>query len=236
MIPQPMQAPQQAAPPQHPQRPPVTIDAVVALLRDDCMRSYKIDVETDSLVEADQQAEKQHATELLTSVAEFAAKVGPIMAQMPPLVPMFGALLQHAVSRFKPPASLEEAIEQAMEKAGMLLQNPPPPKPSPDEMVKLEGTKVKTQAEIQKAQIGAQQAQSEGQMKMASMAMDHQTKQAEHGMKMQEMALDRQQSQEEFFRQQAAGAMGGREMDRQEELAAIQHERAMQLARMKGQR
>lgn len=195
------QALQTGQPAQMPQKPPVTIDAVVALLRDDRLRTFKIDVETDSLVEADQQKEKAAAVELLTAVGEFAAKIGPICQSMPPLTPMFGALLQHAVRRFKPPASLEEMIETAMEKAGMLLSNPQPPQPSPDEQIKLEATKVKTQAEIQKAQIGAQQAQVEGQAKIAGTILDHQTK-------MREAQVDEHRSQQDFMRDQQRAVTG----------------------------
>jgi hypothetical protein len=223
------------ASPQAPQQSPVTIDAVVALMRDDLMRSYKIDVETDSLIEADQNEQKQRSTELLTAVGEFFAKLGPIMKEMPPLAPMFGALLQDCVRKYRVPSSLEEMIEKTMEKAGMLLMNPPPPQASPDEQIKLKGTMVKTQAEIQKAQIGAQQAEIEGQTKIAALQLDHQTKQAEHGMKMQQMQADQHMAQQEFTQQQAAQAMQAQGMDRQDQLAQAQHERAMQAAKAKGQ-
>lgn len=187
-----------------PQGQPVTIDAVVALLRDDRMRTYRIEVETDSLVEADQNAAKQRSVELISAVGEFFGKLGPIMVQMPVLAPMFGALLQDAVRKFKVPSSLEEQIEKAMEKAGMLLMQPkPPPEPTPDERMKMQATQVKAQAEIQKAQIGAQQAQMEGQAKVAGIVMDHQAKQGEHAMRMQQMNADRQVSQEQFMRDQA---------------------------------
>ncbi|MDN5006423.1 hypothetical protein ACFQZO_37050, partial [Bradyrhizobium sp. GCM10027634] len=59
MIQQP--APQGQPIPQPAGPPPVTIDAVMQLLRNERMRGFKIDVETDSLVEADQNQEKANA-------------------------------------------------------------------------------------------------------------------------------------------------------------------------------
>jgi hypothetical protein len=153
----------------------VTIDQVMQLLRDDRLRGFRIDVETDSLIEADQQAEKQQRTEFVQSVGEFIAKVGPIAQAMPPLAPLVGGLLQFAVRGFKVGQELEELIETTMHKAGMLLENPPPKQPSPDEQIKLEGIKAKTQAEIQKAQIDGQVSQMDAQARMRQAEVDAQS-------------------------------------------------------------
>lgn len=177
----------------------VTIDQVMQLLRDDRLRGFRIDVETDSLIEADQQAEKQQRTEFVQSVGEFIAKVGPIAQAMPPLAPLVGGLLQFAVRGFKVGQELEELIETTMHKAGMLLENPPPKQPSPDEQIKLEGIKAKVQAEIAKAQIGAQQAQADAQAKMQQTQADMQMKagelQARTQADQQKAALDQQNMQ-----------------------------------------
>ena len=79
----------ESPPPAQPQGgSPVTIDAVVALLRDDRMRGFRIDVETDSLVEADQQQERADRTAFVQALAMFFKEFGPIVQQMPPLAPM----------------------------------------------------------------------------------------------------------------------------------------------------
>jgi hypothetical protein len=203
------------------QQPPVTIDAVMELLSNDRMRGFRIDVETDSLVEADQDADKKRRIEFVTSVAEYIAKTGPVAQQMPALAPMIGEMLKFAVRGFKVGQEIEDAIDKGMDAAGMALKNPPPPQPSPDELIKLEGIKAKTQAEIQKAQIDAQTAQADAQMKMQTMALqhqqaqaDHEHKMAEHQMKMQAMqaqqGIDQQAQQfqqaqqaQDFVQQQA---------------------------------
>lgn len=198
MIPQP---PQQAQ--NGPQ--PVTIDQVVQLLRDDEMRGFRIDVETDSMVEADQAAEKKNATEFVTAVGQFLTQLGPVVQVMPPLAPLVGGMLQFAVRRYKVGQELEDLIEKTMGHVSEMLGQPKPPvPPSPDEQLKLKGTMVKTQAEIQKAQIGVQTAQVMAQAKMAQTHQDHagaamegNRAQAEHQMQMnamhQEQELEREQ-------------------------------------------
>jgi hypothetical protein len=195
--------------------PPVTIDAVVQLLRDDRMRGFRIDIETDSLVESDQQAERASANELVTAIGGFFKEFGPIVQAMPPLAPLASGLLQFAVRRYKVGAELEELIEKCMGEVQEHLANPPPPQPDPTEQIKLQiaqmkaqsesaksqaniqATGMKAQAEGQKAQIGVQQAQVDGaakiqsqQMDMAAQALDHQHAVAEHHMTAQQM--DRQ--------------------------------------------
>jgi hypothetical protein len=138
---------------------PVTIDAVVQLLRDDRMRGFRIDIETDSLVESDQKQERADAVELVTAIGGFFKEFGPIVAQMPPLAPMASQLLCFAVRRYKVGTELEEVIEKSMAEVVQHLQNPTPPQPSPEDQVKLQVAQAKGQAEVQKAQASVQAVQ-----------------------------------------------------------------------------
>ena len=180
--------------------PPVTIDDVMALLRNDRMRSFKIEVETDSLVEANQNAEKGKRIEFVTAVGHFMESMGPLVREMPALAPMVGSLLQFGVRGFKVGSELEDTIEKAIQQAGLQIQNPPPKspaQPSPEDQLKLQGIQAKTQAEIQKAQIGVQQAQADAQGKAAIAQMQERMAVMEHQMRLQELALKAQQSQRE---------------------------------------
>ena len=155
-IPQPMGPQQQGA-------QPVTIDAVVQLLRDERMRGFRIDIETDSLVEADQSQERQDATELVTSIGSFFKEFGPVVQTMPPLAPMAAQLLQFAVRRYKVGAELEETIEKSMAEVVQHLANPPPPQSNPEDQAKLQITQAKGQAEIGKANASLQATQTKAQ-------------------------------------------------------------------------
>jgi hypothetical protein len=187
--PSPAQLPGPPAPAQPQDPPPVTIDAVVQLLRDDRMRGFRIDVETDSLVEADQSRERRDRTEFVTAIGGFFKEFGPVVQQMPPLAPLAGKLLQFAVRGFKVGAELEETIEKAMQGVADHLANPPQRQPSPDEQLKYAGTQTKVAAEGQKAALGVQAAQQESaakqtaaQLDLAGKVLDHHHKVIEHQM------------------------------------------------------
>lgn len=202
-----MSAPQQAEP------QPVTIDAVVALLRNDRMRGFRIDVETDSLVEADQTQEKQDRLEFVGAVGKFLTEFGPVVQQMPPLAPLAAGMLQFAVRSFKAGAELEELIEKTMANVAQVLANPQPPQPSPDEMIKAQTAKDKGQAEIQKANTEA-----------ASSLQDAAAKQQSQKLDLIGKVLDHQHAT-------AQHAMNAEQMARQDALAQAQHERDMKEAR-----
>lgn len=151
---QPQPQPFPAAPPAQGNTPaPVTIDAVVQLLRDDKMRGFRINVETDSLVESDQKQERADATELVSAIGTFFKEFGPIVQAMPPLAPMASGLLQFAVRRYKVGAELEELIEKCMGDVQQHLANPAPQAIPPVEQAKLAQVQAKGQIEGQKGQV-----------------------------------------------------------------------------------
>lgn len=186
-----MQAPPpQGQPPQQQGPPPVTIDAVVKLLRDDRMRGFRIDVETDSLVEADQNQEKANANELVSALGNFFKEFGPVVQAQPPLAPMVSQLLCFALRRYKVGAELEETVEKAMNEVQQRLMNPPPPQPDPSEAVKLETAKVKGQAETDKVKLEGQIATMEANFRQQEMAIEQRAKEQEAAFKAQESKMD----------------------------------------------
>lgn len=202
--------------------PPVTIDAVIQLLRDDRMRGFRIDIETDSLVESDQQAEKASANELIASIGGFFKEFGPIVAQMPPLAPMASQLLCFALRRYKVGAELEEIVEKSMQEVVQRLENPPPPQPDPTEQAKLEGIKTKAAAEGNKAQVEGQIAQMEANFKQQEMAMKAQAEQ-------QKAAMDAQAQKMDMVLKLLEHRQAGEQMAREEERSALEHERAKEM-------
>lgn len=171
---------QQAMQGQQPQVPPdlanqVTIDDVMGVLRSDKLRSYRIDIETDSTVLEDAESEKQSRTELLTAMSGFLQQWAP-MAQMggPPMVKLGFELLGFGVRGFKSGRQVEEALDEARDEI-MQQASQPPPEPQPDpalevEKIKAQATEIKAKADVQKAQIGAVVAEAKGRQDLAKMA------------------------------------------------------------------
>jgi len=143
------------APP--PQFPKVFTDAL-ALLKDDRLRSFSIDIETDSTIAMDEQQDKQDATEFLGAMSGFIQQAGPVLQAQPAMAPLMGEMLLFAARRYRAGRTLEGEIERTVEALkGQLAQQQqqgPPPNP--------EMEKVKAETETKRAELaGKQQAQQE---------------------------------------------------------------------------
>lgn len=198
-------APPQPAPPAVPGGPspmppqgipippgPTIGELALKLLRDKGHRQFRIDIETDSTIEIDQQAEKQARTEFVTAVGGFIEQAAPVLAQAPEFIPMFGEMLLFAVRGFKAGAQLETVIEQAMDalkaKAKAAAQSGPPPNP---DMVVAQAKAQAIQSDAQTKQAVAQHgAQIDAQSAQASSRAVLQKSAGEAAARQQELQAD----------------------------------------------
>jgi hypothetical protein len=140
------------------------------LLQNKPLRSFRIQVDSDSLVQIDEQQNKRERVEFLQAMGGFLNQALPMGQQAPELVPMLVELLKFGVGAYKKAEPIEGAIDQAMEqlkqKQKQMAENPTPPPPDP-EMIKMQG-----QQQIEQMKMQAQ-AQNE-QMKMQATAQAEQ--------------------------------------------------------------
>jgi hypothetical protein len=146
-------------------------DDVIKLLRDEKLRCYAIDVQSDSMTEPDQTEEREGRVQFVQSVTMFLDAAGKILPAAPMLAPMLGEMLTWAVRGFKVGEELEDEIEQGMQAVQEALSKP---KPDPEaesnklkletEKVKADATKAKAQADVMGAQIDVKKAELEMQM------------------------------------------------------------------------
>jgi len=122
--------PPQAAPsvpaPVGPQPPPEIIkqqrkdkmlaDAIV-LLKNDKLRGFRIDIETDSTIAGDAQQEKESRIQFIEGVTKFIETAGQVTAQVPEFAPLAAKMLQFGVRGFRVGRDLETAIEEFCDKA-----------------------------------------------------------------------------------------------------------------------
>ncbi|MBP2442850.1 hypothetical protein [Rhizobium leguminosarum] len=157
-------------PPPPPEMPPQlqqmmeqpTIDEVVQLLRNDSVRGFRIDIETDSTIEPDEDAEKQRRMEFVQMVGGFMQQAGAIAQQTPMLVPVMVETLLFAARGFRAGRQLENTLEQVGAQLSQAATAPKaPPEPTPEQMLDFKTAQVKAGAEQQKAQLGVAQAQIE---------------------------------------------------------------------------
>jgi hypothetical protein len=90
------------------------IDQALALLRDEKLRGFRIDIETDSTIQPDEDAEKQRRTEFVTAIGGLLQQAVPMVMQVPELAPMVGETLLFTARGFRAGRQLEEEIEKAM--------------------------------------------------------------------------------------------------------------------------
>ncbi|PAY07179.1 hypothetical protein CK489_15375 [Bradyrhizobium sp. UFLA03-84] len=190
---QPLPQPQPPAP----QQPQVTIDAVMALLRDGMTRRFRIDIETDSTITGDESQERQDRNQFIEATTKFVQAWGPIVQANPTLAPLAGGLLKFGLSAFRSARPLEELFDETVDKLEAQAAQPkPPPQPSPDEVIKAQTAQQKGTAEIVKARTEAAASvqdaavrERSAQIDMAGKVMDHQHKTAEHQMAMERAAV-----------------------------------------------
>ena len=177
---------------------------VMQILRTDKLRAYRVDVETDSTVFEDAEAEKATRSALIGAVSQFITAWGPIVAESPPLAPVAFELLKFGLGAFKSTRAIEDAIEQAAgaleQKAAIEAQQGP--KPTPEEK--------KIAAESKQAQdqhnLDVAKAQNDAKLKEREMA----SKEA-HERNM--MALETEKHRQEMAMRREEMHMKAREAD-----------------------
>lgn len=131
---------------------------VLALLRDDLHRAYRIDIETNSTVEPEAAEDQKLLNEVLTTLSQVLAQVGPLVVKG--VLPFQAAqtLLLTIVRRFRFGAELEETIK-AMQ----------PPQPEDDGMAQ----------QVAQLEQQAAQAQMQAQQQLAEKDLHLKTLEAE---------------------------------------------------------
>ena len=185
-------------PPQPPQPDPQmlerlekpTWEQIQQIARDDLLREFKVDIETDSTIAANDAEQQQNITELLTGITSFLNGIAPAVESG--AVPMETAksLLMAAVRRFK----LGTEVETAVDKIGdQPIQNPEQQAGESGEaemaqqQAEMARQQAEQQAEMAKQKMELELAQSKHQMEMQKLEREAQIDQADHQMKMQEM-------------------------------------------------
>lgn len=177
-------------------------DEVYALLKDEPSRCFRLDLETDSTIQNDEDMEKQNRMEFLTAIGGFMEKAS--MAP-PALAPLMGELLMFAVRAFPVGKSVESSIQAAVEKLNDQAKNPAPPPPNPDQIKADAATQQTQMVEQNKAQIAQQQQAAEAQRHQWELMQQQQESAAQ---RQADMAMER-------MRQLAEDARAQREQDNQ---------------------
>ncbi|SEO77933.1 hypothetical protein SAMN05216316_1073 [Nitrosovibrio sp. Nv6] len=133
------------------------VPQALELLRDDVMSDFRIEISSDSLIEVDEQQEKQNRMEFIEAVSTFIEKA----ALAPPqFAPMLGEVLLYGVRAFKAGKTIEGTIEDAVEQAKEQAAQPQEPQPDPEII------KAQMQMQLEQERLKGDQERAQQQMMM----------------------------------------------------------------------
>jgi hypothetical protein len=146
-----------------------TVEKVMKLLRDQKTRPFVLDIETDSTIAPDENAQKQRATEFVTAVGGYMGQAIPLVQAVPQAAKLVAETLKYVAGQFRAGRQLEGVIEEFADDMAQMASQPKPPDPA----------HAKAQAEAQATQQQTQIEAARHQMEQQAAAMDQQRKDAE---------------------------------------------------------
>lgn len=176
---------------------------MVSLLRDEKLRKYRIDIETDSMVQADEDEDKKRRIEFMTAVTSMISQLAPLVQAGMMSIEVAKQMIGFGAKGFKVGRELEDALEQLGDPAEQQQQQPQPP--SPEEMT--------MQLEAKKLELETQKNQKEIELKAAKVQNEAQLDEAK-------------------LRQQEAAEMAKLQMQERMEMAKMQTEVSLQELRI----
>jgi hypothetical protein len=159
----------------------------IALLKNEPLRNFSIDIQTDTLVELDEQTEKQSRMEFLSATSQFMEKAVQAVQVAPDMAPLAMQMLLFGIRGFKVGRELEGVFERVTNEMVEKAKQPQQQKPDPEQMK----MQAEMQAKAQEQQIDMQKFAAEQQAEM-------QKHQAELQVKMQ---IEKFNSEQETLRQ-----------------------------------
>ena len=173
------------------------IPQALQLLKDSPLRSFRIQVAADSLVQLDETQNKQDRMEFMNAFSNFLREAVPAGQASPEMVPLLMDMMKFGIGGFKQARTIEGTIDAALQKmAEASAQKAQNPQPNP-EMLKAQAVEktaqMKVQADVQSQTARAQADTQIEQMKMQMQAqLETQRQQHEAQLKMQELAAKEQ--------------------------------------------
>jgi hypothetical protein len=102
-----------------------TIEQVLKFLGDNRAKSFVLDIETDSTIMADENAEKQRRTEFIGVLGQLLPQLSTMIQNEPKTAPFCGEILKFATAPFRSGRSLDGAIDELIEQMKAKGDQPP---------------------------------------------------------------------------------------------------------------
>jgi hypothetical protein len=214
------------------------IDQVLELLRDQRSRGFILDIETDSTIMADENAEKQRRTEFMQMIGGVMTQLSQMIQADPDSIDLAGQILKFATAPFRAGRPLDAAIDDYVE-----LRKDKSPGPRPDDpttatnktAIQIEKMKQDRQAEKDKAdvQLKKQELDQKDQHERLKIQSSQQLKMMELQQKQADDAAKVQQTNQKAMhdREKHQADMLGKQFDVQADARKLQMMEAQQQAK-----
>jgi hypothetical protein len=170
------------------------IPQALQVLADKPLRNFRIEVASDSLVQIDEQQNKQDRLEFVQAYGGFLERALPVVQQAPQAAGIVIELMKYGIGAFKQAEPLEGTLDRMLEEitAQQQAQAAAPPQPDSEQMKMQADTAIAQQ----KAQFDAQMQQAKLQADMqieqmkaqAAAALEEQRQRFEAALKSEELA------------------------------------------------
>ncbi len=151
------------------------IPQAMELLKDNPMRTFRVEVATDSMLYADEQQEKADRVEFLTSTSAFIEKAVQAAQVAPEITPLILDLLKFGVTGYRVGRTIEGEVDNVADKMKQIAAQPKEAPPNPD-MIKAQAEGQKMQMEAQLEQMRMQLEQQKLEFEKWKVQMDNDTK------------------------------------------------------------
>ena len=205
------------------------------LLRDERMRGFRLDIETNSTMLIDDDEEKQRRIEFIDSTGNFMERALPLAQAAPQFSPLLADMLMFSVRAFRGGRQLESRFEEVLETLRRAPMEEQQQQEGPDPAAEMEQAKMQAQMQVEQvkaqAKVGEIQAkqqlmntQNQAKMREIAAKMENEQQKAQLEAMLTEMELSTKMQENEIEREKLAMEQ---EAQRQQSLVQIATARAM---------
>ena len=144
-------------------------------MRSDAIRSYRIDIETDSTIRGDVGRKLEQMSQFIQGTASFAQAIGGIVQTAPPLLPMFTEVYASFARQFDLGKQAEDALDQMTAQVQQFMQMQQQQAGQPDPAIEAKQAELGMKREMH--QLDMQGKQMDLQVKQQTAVIDLESKQ-----------------------------------------------------------
>jgi hypothetical protein len=225
------------------------VQQAIQLLKSPEGFEWRIQINADTLAQADYAMQKQDRIEIMTALSKFMAQMTPMLAQEPGSAPLLLTLMKWTLAGFQGAHEIEGMLDRELDRLGALAKQPQQPRPDPGAakmQMEAQQAQQQHQMDMQAAQVDMQATQQknamEAQREQQSAAIEQQRMVMEIAMEKQrlemEMAAEKQRLAMEMFmermRLMMEMQMGATKLQHAQDMGETKIETAKELAANKG--